>query len=41
VYAINDQASFKQAENWIKQIEEKCEVNITKFLVGNKSETER
>jgi small GTP-binding protein len=41
VYAINDKASSKHVENWVKQIEEKCEAKIAKFLVGNKSDTER
>jgi small GTP-binding protein len=41
VYAINDKASLKHVENWVKQIEEKCEAKVAKFLVGNKSDTER
>ena len=35
-YDVNDQNSFKNKRNWIKQIEANAQTNVCKVLVGNK-----
>lgn len=37
-YAINDRESFQDIENWVKQIKMHASDNVTKVLVGNKSD---
>ena len=39
-YAINDRDSFKNIENWIKQIKQHASENVQKILVGNKCDME-
>lgn len=38
VYAVNDRKTFNSLENWIKQINESQPDNISKIIVGNKSD---
>ena len=35
-YDVNDQNTFKNIRNWIKQIEANAQTNVCKVLVGNK-----
>ena len=35
-YDVNEQNSFKNIRNWIKQIEANAQTNVCKVLVGNK-----
>ena len=35
-YAVNDRQSFKNIDNWIKQIDEHASENVCLILVGNK-----
>lgn len=37
-YAMNDRESFEDIENWVKQIKMHASDNVTKVLVGNKSD---
>ena len=37
-YAINERESFEDIENWVKQIKMHASDNVTKVLVGNKSD---
>jgi Ras-related protein Rab-8A len=39
-YAINERESFEDIENWVKQIKMHASDNVTKVLVGNKSDIE-
>ena len=38
VYSITDRRTFHNLENWIKQINDNQPENITKIIVGNKSD---
>jgi len=37
-YAVNDRESFQNIENWMKQIKEHASEDVSKILVGNKSD---
>lgn len=41
VYDLSDFNSFKSITNWIKQIEENSDPNVSKVLIGNKSDLEK
>ena len=38
VYDCSDEATFQNASNWIKQIDEHANQNVVKVLVANKSD---
>jgi small GTP-binding protein len=40
-YAVDDRTSFNDIENWVKQIKMHAASDITKVLVGNKSDSEK
>ena len=39
-YAINDKASFQAVHNWMAEVEKNTPDNITRILVGNKTDME-
>lgn len=40
VYDVTDEASFSNIRNWMRNIEQHASDNVTKVLVGNKSDME-
>ena len=36
VYDVTDRGSFENISNWVGQIEQHADINVTKVLVGNK-----
>lgn len=40
VYSITDRKTFNNLENWLKQINDSQPENISKIIVGNKSDCE-
>ena len=41
VYAINNRDSFEHAENWLNDLKNQSNPNVSVFLVGNKSDLEQ
>lgn len=39
-YDVTDENSFKNIRNWVKQIEQNAQTNVSKVLVGNKCDRE-
>jgi len=40
VYDVTDRGSFENVSNWMSQIEQHADINVTKVLVGNKCDAD-
>jgi Ras-related protein Rab-8A len=40
VYDVSDETSFTNVRNWIRQIEQNAAENVSRILIGNKSDVD-